>query len=279
MTHPIARCLSLCRKILFAVAALVSIAGPIAVGILHVPLSRAQSHPTVSPAFEVASVKRSNTASTRTGVGTDPGRLTITNASLRLCIAWAYGVKDYQISGPAWLDSENFDIVAKAGRPVLEDRLRPMLQTLLAERFKLALHRDTRELPVYALAIGKDGPKFHEVKPGGNTRTRGGRGHLAGQRISMSQFADLLTQAAPHEIDRPVIDRTGLKGTFDITLEWTPGNPRPSTASETGGVIESAPGPDIFRALQQQLGLRLEAKKASVEILVIDRAEKLPTEN
>jgi uncharacterized protein (TIGR03435 family) len=151
---------------------------------------------------------------------------------------------------------------------------------LLADRFKLALHRDTKELPIYSLTAGKDGAKVHEVKPGGNSRTGGGRGHLVGQKISMSQFADLLTQIAPREIDRPVIDRTGLKGVFDIALDWTPENQRPQGSEAEGrGAIEGAPGPNIFRALQQQLGLRLEPQKGSVEILVIDHAEKVPTEN
>jgi uncharacterized protein (TIGR03435 family) len=206
-------------------------------------------------------------------VGTDPGRLTIRNASLKFCIEWAYGVKDYQISGPGWLDSEHFDIVAKAERGALEDRLRQMLQALLADRFKLSLHRETKEMPVYALTVGKEGAKIHPVKADGKSRTGGGRGHLTGQKISMPQLADLLTVGAQRELGRPVIDKTGLKGAFDIALNWTPEDPRPA------GETEAAPGPDLFRALQQQLGLRLDSQKGPVEILVIDHVERVPTEN
>jgi uncharacterized protein (TIGR03435 family) len=262
------------------IAELAAIAGSIAICLVCPPLSRAQSRVSASPTFEVASVKRSQAGSSRTGVGTDPGRLTIHNASLKFCVEWAYGVKDYQVSGPGWLDSEHFDIAAKAERGAPEDRLRLMLQALLTDRFKLALHRETRELPVYALTVVKEGPKIHEVKAAGKSRTGGGKGHLIGQKISMPEFADLLTLAGQRELGRPVIDKTGLKGVFDISLNWTPENPLPAGGNDPDvRTTDNAPGPDIFRALQQQLGLRLESQKGPIEFLVIDRVEKVPTEN
>jgi uncharacterized protein (TIGR03435 family) len=245
------------------------------------PASPAQSQAAALVAFEVASIKRSQPTGRGTGVGTDPGRLTIRNASLQFCIGWAYAVEDYQIAGPGWLDSEHFDIVAKAERGALEDRLRLMLRTLLTDRFKLALHRETKELSVYALTVVKEGAKIHAVKADGKSRTGGGRGHLIGQKISMPEFADLLTMAGQRELGRPVIDKTGLKGVFDIALNWTPENPRSAGGNDPVArtTAENTLRPDIFGALQQQLGLRLESQKGPVEILVIDRAEKVPTEN
>jgi bla regulator protein blaR1 len=279
MMNRIAPRLDFSRKVILTATGALALIGPVAVGLVSVPASRAQAQAAAPPAFDVASVKRSQPGGTRTGVGTDPGRLTIRNASLKFCIEWAYGVKDYQVSGPDWLDSDRFDIVAKAGVLALEDRLRLMLRALLADRFKLALHRETKELPVYALTVVKDGVKIHEVSAG-MSKSRGGRGHLSGQKVSMLEFADLLTRGAPRDIDRPVIDRTGLKGVFDITLDWMPASAGPlGEAAEGRGAIEAVPGPDIFRALQQQLGLKLESQKGPVEILVIDHAEKVPTAN
>jgi len=274
--------LSFAKKAVLVATGSAVLAGPLAVGIMSAPAIRAQSTPAAAalPVFEVASVKRSQPGGRGTGIGTDPGRLRITNASLKQCIQWAYNVKVYQITGPGWLDSDRFDIVAKAGRLALEDRLRLMLQALLADRFELALHRDKKELPVYALTVSKEGAKIHEVKASGKSRTGGGKGRLIGQKISMPEFADLLTLVGQSELGRPVIDQTGLKGAFDIELNWTPENPRP--AGEHDGDVRAtseAPGPDIFRALQQQLGLRLESQKGPVEILVIDHARRLPTEN
>jgi uncharacterized protein (TIGR03435 family) len=280
MTHVFAHSRNTTRKRQRAVADLAAIVGSIAVGALYPASSQAQSRASSPLTFEVASVKRSQTGGSRTRVGTDPGRLTIRNASLKFCIGWAYGLKDYQISGPGWLDSERFDIVAKAEHGALEDRLRLMLQALLTDRFKLALHRETKELPVYALIVVNEGARIHEVKADGKSRTGGVRGHLIGQKISMPQLADLLTLAGQSELGRPVIDKTGLKGVFDISLNWIPESPRPAGGNDPDArATENAIGPDIFRALQQQLGLRLESQKDRVEILVIDRAERVPTEN
>ena len=169
------------------------------------------------PAFEVASIRPSHSGSGNSSTNVSKGWRIIVNQSLKQLIERAYDVRNFSFSGPGWLDSEHFDIVAKAERGALEDRLRLMLQALLTDRFKLALHRETKELPVYALTVVKEGAKIHEVKPDGKSRTGGGRGH--------------------------------------------------------------APGPDIFGALQQQLGLRLESQKGPLDILVIDRAERVPTEN
>jgi uncharacterized protein (TIGR03435 family) len=221
--------------------------------------------PLLGQTFEVASVKPNPSGSGHSDVDVDGNLLRMNNVTLKACIAWAYRATDSEISGPDWLNSERFDLVAKAesGKPKPE-----MLAAVLAERFKLAVHRETRELTVYALVAAKNGPKIKPVDPGeGDTTSR--RGHVTITRTSMHGLARFL--AGPNvRLGRPVVDKTGLDGVYSFDLEWTPEG---RTEPEAG-----AP-PSIFVALQEQLGLKLEAQKAPVDILVVDHAEKVPTEN
>jgi uncharacterized protein (TIGR03435 family) len=140
----------------------------------------------------------------------------------------------------------------------------------LAERFQLKLHRETKEVPMYALVAGKGGSKLKEVEFG-HSSTSAGPGHVTAQKIPMAKLADFLSG----QLGSPVTDMTGMKGFFDFTLEWTP-DARPS---EVGGATDSVPGASIFTALQEQLGLKLESRKGPVEMLVIDHVEKIPTGN
>ncbi len=175
-------------------------------------------------------------------------------------IAFAYDVRPHQIvDGPSWAESAGFDIVAKGD----DDRqIRAMVQKLLADRFGLTLHAATREMPVYALVVGKGGPKFHASEKENMSISGGGKGRVMYQKATMALFAQNL--APP--LGRTVVDRTGLAGEYDFTLEWSP---------EEGMSTES---PSLFTALQEQLGLKLESAKAPVKILVIDHAEK-PSQN
>jgi len=227
------------------------------------------------PAFEVASVKP-NLMSKAGGRGSDrpdikaaPGSLTMRNVNLSGCIQWAYEVKAYQISGPDWLGSKRFDILAKAGGPASEKDLRRMLQALLAERFKLALHRQTKELPVYALVVAKNGPKFHESQSEGETSFQGRKMSMSVQRIPMSQVADFLS----NPLRMPVVDMTGLKGRYDLDLDLAAYLPteKPETPPDVTAIITTA--------LQEQLGLKLESRKATIDMLIIDHAQEVPTEN
>jgi uncharacterized protein (TIGR03435 family) len=136
-----------------------------------------------------------------------------------------------------------------------------MLQALLSERFKLAIHRESKERTVYELVVGKNGPKLHEVEAGPG-HSNGGHGSLSAQKMSMSHLADSLSRI----VDLPVLDMTGLKGAFDIELKWAPDG-------------DDANGPSIFTAVQEQLGLKLEQRKGPMEIIVVDHAERVPTEN
>jgi len=227
-------------------------------------------------AFEVASVKPRSPDGRGMNIQIAPGgRFAATNASLRLLLKTAYGMRDFQISGaPAWFDSDRYDIVAKAeSEPnVSEARIRLMLQGLLADRFKLELRREKKEMTVYSMVIGKNGSKLKEVKPDGDDMNRGvrlkGIGRVTGVTASTSQLAEALSDIAlngEHIVDRPVIDRTGLTGTYDFTLAWTP---------EHGGASPELSGPSIFTAVQEQLGLRLVEQKSPVEIFVIDHVAK-----
>jgi uncharacterized protein (TIGR03435 family) len=232
---------------------------------------------TAAPPAYVASVKPNKSGSGSSSENERNGRLTATNISLKDCLRFAYGLKDYQIIGPDWINSEKYDIAAKAESSVTGEQLKAMFQALLADRFKLTVHRETKELPIYALFVGRNGPKLVGVEAGGS-QTRSERGRLAARKISMPRLAEDLGR----HLDRPVVDMTGLKGVFDLTLEWAPDESQtmPNRGGGEGQVIaDSTAGLSIFTAVQQQLGLKLEARKGSAEILVIDHAEKIPTEN
>jgi uncharacterized protein (TIGR03435 family) len=228
-----------------------------------------------TPAFEVASVKSHQTGAGdgRTGerIDSSPGNLTIRNASMSSCIKRAWQVKDYQISGPSWLNEERCDIIAKAAGPVRTDQLRQMLRTLLAERFRLQFHREAKELPVYELVATKSGPKLHNAEPAGNAEMRGENGAFVFRGTSMPQFAENLSTLS--QVDRPVPDRTGIPGVFDFNLKLGESN------DEMKRALIAGDGASIFTIIQEQLGLKLEARKGPVEMLVIDHAEKSPTEN
>ncbi len=227
-----------------------------------------------APAFEVASIRPRNTADAgrgRSSIDSAPGSLTIRNAGLSSCIKWAYHVMDYQISGPAWLQIDKYDITAKSTGPAPMEQLRQMLQTLLAERFQLQVHRETKELPVYALVAAKSGPKLHKADPDGNTGMKGDNGSFVFHGTSMPQFAEDLSTLS--QVDRPVLDRTGIPGVFDFNLKFGESNDEMKRALITGD------GASIFTLIQEQLGLKLEARKGPVEMLVIDRVERAPTEN
>jgi uncharacterized protein (TIGR03435 family) len=143
-----------------------------------------------------------------------------------------------------------------------------MLQNMLADRFKLKLHRETKELPVYVLVVGKNGLKLRESTPGTPSQISMSASHIIGHAVPMQALADHLSNAAL-QLDRPVIDQTKLVGTYDFTLEWTPDTVPLGDAS----------APSLFTAVQEQLGLKLESRKAPVEIIVVDSAEKVATKN
>jgi uncharacterized protein (TIGR03435 family) len=225
--------------------------------------------------FEVA-VIRPNLAGAAAGTNFnlfDGGRLKITNEPVKLLLRAAFELQDVQITGgPAWLDTDRYDIEAKTGRPEKIERgqLKPLLQSLLAERFNLKFHHETRELTVYALVIAKDGPKFKARTEGDvsamNTHGGPGKSQLQATAVSM----DLLAGYLGNRLGRIVVDKTGLSNSYNFTLEWTPGQ-APNQALDSSA-------PSLVTALREQLGLRLESQKSPVEVLVIDNLQK-PSEN
>jgi len=226
------------------------------------PFTKAQS----PLQFEVASIKPNPTGDGTTKLNTLPGgRLVANNVSLKLLIQFAWGVKDDEIAGgPSWLTTEKYDISAKADTPeeLKEEELRPLLQSLLADRFQLKVHPETRELTVYSLVVAKNGPKL--TAHSGDARASVGTSYDSGTltmnaaKTSMVLFANALGRQLAHT----VIDNTGLQGEFDFKLVWAPAQTAESSS------------PSLFTALQEQLGLKLEATKRPGEVIVVDSAEK-----
>ena len=229
-------------------------------------------------------------------MGGDPGMVDYKNVSLKTLIARAYEMKDYQVSGPDWLDSARFDVVAKIPPNTPPGQVPLMLQTLLAERFKLAAHREQKVMPVYAMVVGKNGTKLKTVEGESGGRMRmsiSPRGRQMSGPTTMSALAGALSQM----MDRPVVDSTELKGTYDLDLEWVPdereggGMMAKMRAMAGAGVAPGGGGEgphaeasdpnglSLFGALQEKLGLRMEARKSPVDIVVVDNAQQVPTEN
>jgi uncharacterized protein (TIGR03435 family) len=227
-------------------------------------------------AFEVASIKPNRSLGGMSSIHLSKGRVSMENVSLKKVILNAYGFPDdreYMIQGPGWLATERFDIDATFPGDTPLPQVRQMMQALLAERFELMLHRETRELPVYSLVISKNGLKIHPVEDG-QGGTSSGPGRLEATKITMQKLAGLLA----HSVGFPVIDSTDLKGVFDFTLQWSP-EEAPKLAIPDGNDAAGTAGPSIFTALQEQLGLRLASGKGPVETLIVDHIKKAPTEN
>jgi uncharacterized protein (TIGR03435 family) len=219
-------------------------------------------------------------------------RINFRYVTLWWSISYAYGVKSYQMSGPGWLRDVRFDIVARGREGTVRTQLPEMMQTLLAERFKLKIHRESRELPALALTVGKNGPKLTEAAAVsgdgqggaafGLSMTAAGVERMDVKGATMAKLASTLSGL----LGLPVVDRTGLEGRYDFVLEFS----RSAAAGQgtTGGYNEppplpsppptAEPGLSIFSAVQQ-LGLRLDSQKLPFDVIVIDHAEKLPTEN
>ncbi|NUQ28695.1 MAG: TIGR03435 family protein [Acidobacteriaceae bacterium] len=223
--------------------------------------------------FEITSVRENFSGLDRDqGVNLSGSRISATNLSLRTLILQAYGVLDFQVTGgPNWLSTARFDLQAttEIAEPIAPADLPPMLQRLLADRFHLTLHHESREMKAYVLVVDKGGPKLHETQEtpeksmsGTNQRGSSGTATMTGSGVNMSALAYRIAQQ-PAFRGSMVLDKTGLNGHYDFTLQWEAG--------------ESA-GSSLITALREQLGLKLSSEKTPVDVLVIDRAQK-PSEN
>jgi uncharacterized protein (TIGR03435 family) len=240
---------------------------------VFVPLALGQAVAS-PPHFEVASVKRAvpqgGPGDIPRNMDSSPGHFVMRNVPLRYALEWAYDLKDYQISGPEWIKAEErYDMIANAAGPASNQEMKAMLQTLLTERFQMKIHRETRDLSVYALVPGKGAPKVKPPAPGAGPELSGGATAVLFHNQPISRLTFLLSR----RMDRPVLDLTGLDGLYDFTLDISGlnnFNPRS---------VEDTTGPSIFTAVQTDLGLKLDSRKAPVDILVIDSVNKLPAEN
>jgi uncharacterized protein (TIGR03435 family) len=264
-----------------------------------------------APAFEVATVKPAapqEMGRVMVRMGNDPGRINYVNVSLRDVLARAYSVKQFQIAGPAWLDTERYDINAKIPEGVAQDQVPAMLQTLLTERFKMTVHKENKEAPIYALIVAKGGPKLKKaeetddpkgpvmktpdgaavnVPRGGMAIMNNGRNaEIRAMGTTLARFADMLSRFC----DRPVFDETKIEGNYDFVISVAAEElarakgglmrmgPPPGGGDGGGHTDEASSGDTIFTAVQN-FGLKLEPKKAPLDRIVIESADKVPTEN
>ncbi|SPE42448.1 conserved exported hypothetical protein [Candidatus Sulfopaludibacter sp. SbA3] len=231
-----------------------------------------------APIFDVASVKPSEVAKSGgkdasiESITPSPNGLTMSNVSLLSCIRWGYNVQEYQISGPGWLGSQRYDIAAKAAAAVPVDDLRKMLQAMLADRFKLTLHRENKDLPVYALVPAKGGAKLEEAKTGSPPVFKVSGGSLVFESFTLAEMADRLSAGAIR-VDRPILDKTGLTARYDFSLKVA------DSIADLKRSLAREQDPAVYIASLAVLGLKLEPRKGSIEALVIDHAEKVPTGN
>jgi uncharacterized protein (TIGR03435 family) len=260
--------------------------------------------PAAKPAFEVASIKpglsgnitpaqfQSAIQSGRFRSLIDNARVDLGSISLEALIEMAYRIPQDRLTGPGWMGEQRFDILAKLPEGATKDQVPEMLQTLLEERFKLVVHHDQKVVPVYALEVGKDGPKFHEstAEDSAYAACNGGF-HKICRKMSMEDLAAHLTFISQRMasmpgvlewgIDRPVVDMTGLKGVYDFTMDYGRGV---AGGGGRGGPGAAAPPPtdgtprSVIEAVKD-LGLKLEPIKHTFDNLVVDHVERVPTEN
>lgn len=301
ISHRKVRALNIQKKLLLAAAGASAIALPLIVGVFNPSATTAQTQ-NAAPTFEVATIKPGDPNARGFGGschGTDSGysglipitppplgRCRFSQVTLKMLIQQAYDFRgpnadDMVLGAPGWITSERFTIETKAEKPTSVANMRVMLRALLQDRFKLKAHKETRELPGFLLVTGRNGSKLSpakgdEDKPGISGK---GRGHFTAANASMMQ---LVTVLAMH-LTKPVLDQTGLTGTYNFSLTWTPDE----NAGGFEGMISRLPlevqaripradpnGPSIFTAVQEQLGLRLESRRVPTEVLIIDGAER-----
>jgi uncharacterized protein (TIGR03435 family) len=296
--------LDLSRKLLLIAAGLMTITVPVLSGFAHATQDHAESQADDGaaklPAFEVSTVKPMNSADGRMRIMLTPDGVSYTGVPLQELLRDAFGVEDDRILGaPSWVKTDRLEIEAKVSAsdvPKLKDlkydQRRQMLAPLLADRFNLKFHHESKELSTYALIISKGGLKLKEAKPGdkylnglkgpngpgGPHMLMIGPGQLTGQGIDI---AHLLNALSDQGIDRTIFDKTGLTGEYDFTLQW---KPEDASAPMSGGLGGSPPGnggttasdsgPSLFTALQEQLGLKLEPQKGPVDVIVVDHIER-----
>jgi uncharacterized protein (TIGR03435 family) len=236
---------------------------------------RSQTPTTPKPAFEVASIKPSNAPpGTASGLSTTKGRIAGRNVTLKRSVRGAYDIPETLIfGGPKWIDQDRYDIDATTTGPAGDHDMMVMLQSLLADRFHLVLHREQRQISGYTLVLAKGGIKAKAATKDATAKTSRSRGIIEAQASTMANLAQKLSEA----LATPVTDATKLEALrFNFTLKWNPDEAKTVIPVSSGKAVDEVPS--IFSALQEQLGLKLESSKAMVDVIVVDSAEK-PSEN
>jgi uncharacterized protein (TIGR03435 family) len=229
-----------------------------------------------APRFEVATLKQAPPPQGNYPIvlgAINDGRLNLTNVTLNDCVKFAYDlVSDEQVSGPDWIRSRDllYDLVAVLPPKASHEQTIQMTQTLLADRMKLVVHHEQKEMKYLALLPGKGEPKMTTADPSQERNNSGGRGRITGNQASMGLVAMLLSRME----NQIIVDRTNLTGEYQVKLAWAPGSAGVDTAP-----AENSNAPSLFDAVQEQLGLRLEARKGPLDVVVVDSAEKVPAEN
>ncbi len=261
----------------------------LAVAALATAANSASGQQGTPPPYDIVSIHPNNSATGSSRMSTNAGILTFTNVNIKQVLAYAYGIREGLISGlPAWAESAHFDISAKVAEPDMTalkamsgEQRRAMFVPVLADRFGVIVHTETKTLPLYELVLDKGRPKFKEyVPPAGEDAAKGpglGAGsinmrgfNMTATGIPMKSLAETLSR----QVDKTVIDKTGLSGKYNLELKFTPDGFRMN-----GGVVDPTDeAPSIYTALQEQLGLKLVPAKGPVVMLVVDRL-KMPTEN
>lgn len=243
-------------------------------------LVAAQDAAPTAKVFEVASIKPVAAGDNRVMVQITPGgRYSGKNINVNMLLQQAYDVRPFQITGgPSWIATDRFEITAKADGEIARDGMKPLMQSLLQDRFKLKFHKETKEAPIYALVVGKNGHKMKAAE-GDRGMMRMGRGQITAQQIGMASLVNSLS----NQLGRIVIDKTGLTGSFDFELNWTPDETQTGGGPFAGAGQPPPPpsdpnGPSLVTAIQEQLGLKLESQKGPVPLFIIDSIEK-PSEN
>lgn len=241
------------------------------------------------PAFEVVSIKPRDPNTRPAPPSADAGMVRYPNVTLKTLIGRAYDVQPYQIDGPSWLNDSNnsFAFSAKLPDGASKEQVPAMLQTMLAERFELKIHRESKVQPVYVLLAGKDGPKLKKADFDRAPKSPDGRALSSLEINSAGHFTlrmgtlPLLAQMLSNQLERPVLDQTGIAGSYDIEFDSNPNEIQTLRSMAAAGdftLPDNSTASSLFTGIQS-LGLKLEARKAPIDHIVIDHALKSPTEN
>jgi uncharacterized protein (TIGR03435 family) len=232
------------------------------------PAAFCLAQPAAKPTFEAAAIKPSTANDNHSSSHSNNGRITMDNLTVKQLILNAYRIQNYQYAGPSWLENERYNINAKADTKVEYAELMAMLQNLLAERFKLVVHHESKSVPGYALVISKGGLKVKPVEGEGSSMNSNNT-KLTATHVNTDRIAKYVANV----LGQPVLDETGIKDSFSFVLEYADPRPGREEKSDSGATL-----PTVFTALNEQLGLKLESRKIPIDIVVVDHIER-PTEN